>query len=267
MVDRCYLDFRRPHAQRTPGQAAVADALIAVLGPVALTRDPWNGNPRDFYERAVHLRGVPAGADAVRFDIELGRERCQSTSGPIDEDLSHIKVLLSGPAPALDALWQQLRDALAPQGYRDETLAGPMAALIDGLADEGDDTRAAELRRAVTTAQIERIAGLPPHWPIVLSFTRPDDLDAILASVPHPEQRTTLDLVGLRLSALPATLLTAPARFSQLEALGLGYNQLTTLPRELRALHPGLRFIDVTQNPLRALDRKEWTGVKLNGLR
>jgi hypothetical protein len=114
---RSFRSMNHPRGTRGPLLAAVQTALPG-LAPVA---SEWSGNPRDFYDRPVKLRGTISG---VRVDVMLGREACMDAGAPDPEveDFGTPSVTLSGDdTRAMEALWSQLTTALAAAGYADVT--------------------------------------------------------------------------------------------------------------------------------------------------
>jgi hypothetical protein len=243
------------------GIDVLAAALeAAIRSPLTLQPEAWSGNPRDGYGRWVCGEGR-AGEVTLRARLDL--QMAYTPDSPPDSDTARVSVDLSGGAPlARQRLWGRIATALAEVGYADQTLAGSPASIVDDLEAAGEVSQAAALRSAITEALIAAEPMRPEHWPVQVSFSRPDDLDRVLRAVRQPQRVRTLSLIGCALTALPAVLLEEPARFSALEQLNLSYNRLIAVPL-LVARYPALRWLDVSDNPMAPLRKADWPGVTL----
>jgi hypothetical protein len=254
-----YLPFQAD-PRRLPTLDAVVSAVEAGIGTsLAVTRNPWSGNPRDFYMRQV--RGV--ATLPIRVQADLAWEMSYDTRTAEDVDVARVMVQLDGrEAAACDEVWSRLAQTLGALGYTDRTLEEAPAGIVDDLRAAGATARADTLRRDITAALIGKIQRQPPHWPLVVGFSRPDDLDRVLRSAPDPAQVCTISLSGCGLTALPAVLREAPATFPALEDLSLSHNPLAALPSTLRSLYPRLRRLDITSCAI-TLAAAEWEGVQV----
>jgi len=254
--------------QAAPGNPLVFPAVVAAVeaglgAALAVSWSDWDGNPRDGFGRlATGTAEIPASG-AVSATARLGSRRTQHPGLAEDLDVTRIQVTLSGEdVPVMSRLWAQLAGALGTLGYTDRTLAEVPAAIVEALEETGEVERAAALRRQITDVLCEKIAAAPAHWPVVISFTRPHDLERVLRSAPCPPQVTALRIYGCGLARLPAVLLEAPVLFPALEVLTLSRNPLEALP-PLKPLYPNLRQLFVQHCPPLVFKRADWAGVKV----
>ncbi len=264
-----WLSFR---AVTTPSFAALEDALASVAGARPVTqRGDSGGNPRDGYSRSLLVTTVRSdGSVALRLCLaqqSLDVDRF----APVGTGSLHIELV----APSLAtserlAAWSSLRDALAPLGYEDTTLAGSPAPIVDEVEASGDHALAASMRRDITLALVRAV---PTYRHVALGDTRPDDLGAVLRAYLRPEDIVSVSFTRLGLRALPAELasfprlrslslhderLTAAAlrgwTFPSLSELGLLRTDTRVLePDDLRGL-PSLGTLFLASSPLERLD-------------
>ena len=212
----------------------------------------WEGNPRDYYSRAVTVTG--ALGPGVALAGRLGREGAM-TPGPPDPAVQDYRTpsleLTSDDARALDLAWQVLARALDAAGYADETLTQAPMEVLRHLQEQGLVERVAALRAEVTAALV-RGAAARPGSALNFSFTSPDDWARVLGAVPHPERVTEVSLSGCGLSSVPPALL----RFTGLLNLVLSHNRLRRaggIPAQL----PVLQKLWLDGNPLDDFDLAE----------
>ena len=199
-----YLSFQPPK-----DIDACARVLTELVGPVTTTGDELEGNPYDSYYGNLYLS---AQRDDLTVVAILTLSASTATSTPTASGLS-VRIDCPSFATKL-AAWHTLGEALAKIGCSEYTLIGSGMADIVDEAEAVDAAYAAQLRAQITAALV---AHAPQCAAVLLTSTRPDDIEAILAAYPTPERISSVILSDLKLTALPTNL----ARFYNTEHLTL----------------------------------------------
>ena len=226
-------------------------ASIGALGPMTSEILDRSGNPRDGFFRKERISVEHAAG--MRFELEVG-----ISEWPVDgmEEPTEVRgATLRAPTAAFAAklsAWQALRDTLAPLGYTDTTLAGRPGQIVDDAVAAGETALGARWRSEITATLIA--AARKTSW-LILQSQRPDDMNAVLAAYPEPEQVEKLYLDDCRLSALPASL----ARFVSIDRLGLDGAEIDG--NALRVLSfPKLTYLTLRRSAVRELRREDLAG-------
>ncbi|MEO7729914.1 MAG: hypothetical protein ABIY55_03000 [Kofleriaceae bacterium] len=179
---------------------ACAGALaVAVGGPVAVAISSLSGNPRDGYDRTVHITGNRPG-DELRLELAL----LQSMRGPDDPETHTALCGCTLHAPTATfatrlAAWAAVRDALAAIACADCTLTWRPAPIVDAAEAAGDTAMVDRLRAEITAALV---AEAPSCRHVTLMSTRAD-LEAVLAAYVDPQDISNVCFDDCSLSALP----------------------------------------------------------------
>ena len=245
MID-WYLAFTAP---LSVGVDAIAQALTTFCGaPTSTTHGELDGNPRDYYYRAVGITGR-------RGDVDISISITQHFSLPSDPapgtEITYVRVRTPGLSfSQLRETWHGLRDALGAIGCIDVTLQRPVAAsIVARMEDAGEEALAAELRAEITAALIaEARTGGALH----LTSARAD-LEAVLAAC--PVSNTHVSFEDCRFRALPRAL----ARFTD-----LSYLQITEEDIDGDILRgwsfPRLAWLTLRGSSVRRLTREDVAG-------
>ncbi|MFT5682766.1 MAG: hypothetical protein ACI8RZ_003690 [Myxococcota bacterium] len=251
--------------EASPPLESIVSSIEAGLGTTLSVRwSPWSGNPREYCSQIIDGTAEIQAAGALFVRADLARRTSRTSGIPEHYDASRVLVVLAGDdVPAMDRIWARTSEALGVLGYADVTLAGAPADIVDALAEAGEVERVAVMRREITDALVEKVASGPPHWPLVVGFSRPDDMERILQAAPSPGLVRTIALNGCGLTRLPALLLDEPGFFPALENLDLAHNPLEVLP-PLKPHYPKLTHVGLEHCPSLALDPADWKGVTVS---
>lgn len=205
-----HLAFNHPHSL----SIEACERLLATFanGDVDVVIGEMEGNPRDFYTRAVTMTGQRG---ALRVELQAS----QGLRG-VDEPepiISSVAVRLDTAANATFttklAAWRELQAAFAQLGCREYTLEMNGAAILDEATAAGDTAAVALLREAISAALIAA-ARITASVQILSPRV---DIEPILAAYLRPEAMATMSLADCGLTALPSGF----ARFPNLQTLSI----------------------------------------------
>lgn len=197
-----YLCFNHPDFVSLQTFERFAAAVLG--GPGTLELGEISGNPRDFYDRSVEVRGERDGMQ-LRFSTSQGM---RSPSDP-EPRISHVNVTIASetaPFATKLAIWTRVQEVLASLGFTEHTLTNGGSEIIDEAKAAGEVATAKRLGDTKRGKLIEQATHIA-HVNLISPRT---DIEPILAAFPRPENILSMSLKDCRITELPKSFFRFP---------------------------------------------------------